>query len=88
MSEECNYECAPVGELGLVFRGGGGGGLRVVGMGVIGVCNVSAWVYNSSSEEDGDDSGESDGESKGFGGIFWGRLDTSGGTYIPFGCSR
>ena len=36
--------------------GGGGGGFRVVVF--VGVCNVSASVYNSSSVDDGDESGE------------------------------
>lgn len=41
--------------------GGGGAGLRVAGMGAMGVCSARACVYNSSSEEEGeqdsDDSG-------------------------------
>jgi hypothetical protein len=60
------HELVSFVELG---RGGGrgGGGLRTVCIGVIGVCREAACVYNSSSDEDGeDDSEDSVGESKGF----------------------
>lgn len=60
------HELVSFVELG---RGGGrgGGGFRTVSIGVIGVCKEAACVYNSSSDEDGEDDREdSVGESKGF----------------------
>jgi hypothetical protein len=53
------------GNVGLVERGGGGGGCFLAGC--IGVCKACACVYNSSSDDDGDeDNEESLGELKGF----------------------
>jgi hypothetical protein len=54
-------------ELGRGGGTGGGGGFRTVCIGVIGVCKEAACVYNSSSDEEGEDDNEdSVGESKGF----------------------
>jgi len=54
--------------VGLLDRGGGGGGGFLVGcIGVIGVCKENACVYNSSSDDDGDEEkSDSVEESKGF----------------------
>jgi len=46
--------------------GGGGAGLRVAGTGAIGVCSARACVYNSSSEEEG----EQDSDDSGSNGFF------------------
>lgn len=60
-----------VKSVGLVERGGGGGGaFRAACTGAIGVGNERASVYNSSSDDEGDEErGESIGELKGF--AFW-----------------
>lgn len=54
-------------QLEFLARGGGGAGLRDGAcVGAKGVCKVSACVYNSSSDKEGEeDSGEDKGESNG-----------------------
>ena len=75
---------------GYVTGGGGGGGLRFTGCdsccGAMGVCSAKV-LYNSSSEDDGDESDEPVGESKGFM-VWWlGLGPFVRGGKIPPGCS-